>query len=148
MSKSPNAEIEHSWFKLVIANNYQPSFPRLEEYLKTIGRRKLIVPLYEALMKTPAGAEMAKRVFAKARPGYHPETVKAIEAIVVSERGDERVSAPRVSEWMKVMLEEIARKQAEEEQMRAEDAAAARGGLRARASNRKVVLQFGQCTDE
>jgi len=82
LSKSPNAEIGHSWFKLVIANNYQPAFPRLEEYLKTIGRRKLIEPLYESLMKTPAGTEVAKRVFAKARPGYHPETVKAIDAIV------------------------------------------------------------------
>jgi len=50
--------------------------------LKTIGRRRLIVPLYEALMKTPSGTEFAKRVFAKARPGYHPETVTAIEAIV------------------------------------------------------------------
>ncbi|MEA3161676.1 MAG: leukotriene-A4 hydrolase [Gammaproteobacteria bacterium] len=82
-SKSPNAEIAHSWFKLVIANDYQPGFPRLEEYLKTVGRRKLIAPLYEALMKTPSGAVVAKRVYAKARPGYHPETVKAIEAIVV-----------------------------------------------------------------
>jgi leukotriene-A4 hydrolase len=83
LSKSPNAEIAHGWFKLVIANDYQPSFPPLEEYLKTVGRRKLIAPLYEALMKTPSGAVVAKRVFAKARPGYHPETVKAIEAIVV-----------------------------------------------------------------
>src|SRR3984885_2362048 len=82
LSKSPNAEIGHSWFKLVIVNNYQPGFPRLEEYLKTIGRRKLIEPLYESLMKTPTGTEVAKRVFAKARPGSHPETVKAIEAIV------------------------------------------------------------------
>jgi leukotriene-A4 hydrolase len=82
LSKSPNAEIGHAWFKLVIVNDYQPSFPSLEEYLKTIGRLKLIEPLYQSLMKTPAGAEVAKRVFAKARPGYHPETVKAIEAIV------------------------------------------------------------------
>jgi leukotriene-A4 hydrolase len=81
-SKSANAEIAHSWFRLVIVNDYQPSYPRLEEYLNTIGRRKLIAPLYEALMKTPEGKQVAKRVFAKARPGYHPETVKAIEAIV------------------------------------------------------------------
>jgi leukotriene-A4 hydrolase len=80
--KTPNAEIAHSWLKLVIANNYQPGFPRLEEYLKTIGRRKLVTPLYEALMKTPSGAEFAKRIFAKARPGYHPQTVAAVEAIV------------------------------------------------------------------
>ena len=81
-SKSPNAEISHSWFKLVIVNDYQPGFPRLEEYLKTIGRRKLIAPLYQALMKTSSGEQVAKRVFAKAKPGYHPATVKAIEAIV------------------------------------------------------------------
>jgi hypothetical protein len=81
-TKSPNAEIAHSWFKLVIVNDYQPSFAHLEGYLKTIGRRKLIAPLYEALMKTPAGTAVAKRVLAQARPGYHPETVKAIEAIV------------------------------------------------------------------
>jgi leukotriene-A4 hydrolase len=82
LSKSPNAEIGNAWFKLVIANNYQPAFARLEEYLRTIGRRKLIEPLYESLMKTGAGTDVAKRVFAKARPGYHPETVRAIEAIV------------------------------------------------------------------
>jgi hypothetical protein len=50
--------------------------------MTTIGRRKLIEPLYTGLMKTPAGTEVAKRVLDKARPGYHPETVKAIEAIV------------------------------------------------------------------
>jgi leukotriene-A4 hydrolase len=81
-NKTPNAEIAHSWLMLVVANDYQPSFPRLEEYLKTIGRLKLIAPLYETLMKTPKGTEVAKRVFTKAGPGYHPETVKAIEAIV------------------------------------------------------------------
>jgi leukotriene-A4 hydrolase len=81
-TKSPNDEIAHSWFKLVIANDYQPGFPRLEEYLTSIGRRKLIAPLYEALMKTPKGTEVAKRIFKKARPGYHPETATAIEAIV------------------------------------------------------------------
>jgi leukotriene-A4 hydrolase len=82
LNKTPNAEIAHSWFKVVIVNDYQPGFPRLEEYMTTIGRRKLIEPLYAGLMKTSSGTEVAKRVLAKARPGYHPETVKAIEAIV------------------------------------------------------------------
>ncbi|HEV7359408.1 MAG TPA: M1 family metallopeptidase [Steroidobacteraceae bacterium] len=82
LNKTANAEIAHSWFKLVIGNDYRPGFPRLEEYMTTIGRRKLIEPLYTGLMKTPEGTEVAKRVLTKARPGYHPETVKAIEAIV------------------------------------------------------------------
>ncbi len=82
LTRSQNAEIEHSWLELVIRNNYQPGYARLEEYLKTIGRRKLIAPLYADLMKTPSGSELAKRVYAKARPGYHPDTVAAIDAIV------------------------------------------------------------------
>jgi aminopeptidase N len=82
LTQSQNAEIEHSWLVLVIRNNYQPSYPRLEQYLTAIGRRKLIAPLYRDLMKTPSGSEFAKRVYAKARPGYHPETVAAIDAIV------------------------------------------------------------------
>jgi leukotriene-A4 hydrolase len=82
LTRSQNAEIEHSWLVLVIRDNYQPSYARLEEYLKTIGRRKLIAPLYAELMKTPSGSEFAKRVYAKARPGYHPDTAAAIDAIV------------------------------------------------------------------
>jgi aminopeptidase N len=82
LTRSQNAEIEHSWLVLVIRNHHQPSYARLEEYLTTIGRRKLIAPLYVDLMKTPSGSDFAKRVYAKARPGYHPETVAAIDAIV------------------------------------------------------------------
>jgi hypothetical protein len=82
LTHSQNAEIECSWLELVIRNDYQPAHARLEEYLKTIGRRKLIEPLYTDLMKTPSGAELAKRVYAKARPNYHPEAVAAIDAIV------------------------------------------------------------------
>ena len=87
-----NAEIGHSWFLLVIRSRYQPGYGRLEDYLQTIGRRKLIAPLYEELMKTPAGAAQAKRVYALARPGYHPETVAAIDAILnpPSEESDEQ----------------------------------------------------------
>jgi leukotriene-A4 hydrolase len=82
LTRSQNAEIEHSWLRIVIRNNYQPGYARLEQYLTTIGRRKLIEPLYTDLMKTPTGTAFAKRVYAKAKPGYHPETVAAIEAIV------------------------------------------------------------------
>ena len=82
LTRSQNAEIEHSWLVLVIRNDYQPSYARLEQYLTTVGRRKLIAPLYVELMKSPSGSAFAQRVYAKARPGYHPETVAAIDAIV------------------------------------------------------------------
>ena len=82
LTRTKNAEIARSWFELVIRNDYRPSFPRLEEYLTSIGRRKLIAPLYEALMKSPGGVEFAKRVYATARPGYHATVVGALDAIV------------------------------------------------------------------
>jgi aminopeptidase N len=81
-TKTANAEIGRSWFLLVIRHQYQPGYARLETYLQTIGRRRLITPLYEELMKTPGGTAQARRVYALARPGYHPETASAIDAIV------------------------------------------------------------------
>jgi hypothetical protein len=81
-ARSANAEVVQHWLLLAVRHQYQPSFVRLEEYLKTIGRRKLIVPLYRELMKTPAGATQARRVYALARPHYHPPTTAAIDAIV------------------------------------------------------------------
>ncbi|HWP94246.1 MAG TPA: M1 family metallopeptidase [Gammaproteobacteria bacterium] len=77
-----NAEIAHSWFLVAIRNGYTPAYPALERYLVEIGRRKLIKPLYEALMKTPEGAAFAKRVYAKARPGYHYVSTNTLDALV------------------------------------------------------------------
>lgn len=81
-TKTTNAEIGRSWFLQVIHHQFQPGNVRLEAYLSSIGRRGLITPLYEELMKTPGGAVQAKRVYALARPGYQPETAAAIDAIV------------------------------------------------------------------
>ena len=88
LTRSQNAEIEHSWLQLVIRNDYRPGYTRLEEYLKTVGRRRLIEPLYVELMKTPAGSDFAKRVYAIARPGLHPQAVAAIDAVVTPEAAE------------------------------------------------------------
>jgi hypothetical protein len=88
LSQSANAEVEKSWLLLVIRNQYQPSYTRLESYLRTVGRAGLIVPLYRELMKTPAGAAQARRVYQLARPSYHPQVVAAVDAIVAPESDD------------------------------------------------------------
>ena len=81
-ARSANAEVVQRWLLLAIRHQYQPGFARLEEYLKTIGRRRLIAPLYVEMMKTPAGATQARRVYSLARPRYHPSAAAAIDAIV------------------------------------------------------------------
>jgi aminopeptidase N len=72
LTESGNSEIAHVWFRLAIANRYTAAYPAMERYMVRIGRRKLIVPLYRDLVATRDGAEMANRIFAKAREGYHP----------------------------------------------------------------------------
>ena len=81
-ARSANAEVVQRWLLLAIRHQYQPGFVRLEQYLKTIGRGRLIAPLYVEMMKTPAGATQARRVYALARPRYHPSAAAAIDAIV------------------------------------------------------------------
>jgi leukotriene-A4 hydrolase len=88
-TRTPNAEIASSWFMLVIKNTYQPSYARLEEFLKTTGRRSLIEPLYVELMKTPAGEALAKRVYPQARPAYQAQTAALLDAIVTPESADD-----------------------------------------------------------
>ncbi|MFT5655196.1 MAG: leukotriene-A4 hydrolase [Arenicella sp.] len=77
LTQSKNNEIAHSWLLLSVKRWYQPALPRLHEYLTTIGRNKLVKPLYRELANTEAGKELGRKAFAQARVGYHPLTVKA-----------------------------------------------------------------------
>jgi leukotriene-A4 hydrolase len=81
-----NAEIAHQWLLMAIRNQYETAYPRLEEYLTSIGRQKLIKPLYEELVKTPEGRERAVKIYQRARPGYHPIAVNAVDKIVKWEK--------------------------------------------------------------
>ena len=74
-----NSEIAHQWLLMAIKNNYSHAEARLESYLTTIGRRKLVLPLYKALLTTPEGRKRAAAIYAKARPSYHPITVDSID---------------------------------------------------------------------
>ncbi len=82
LTEAGNNEIAHSWLRIAIRNDYRPAWPRLEDYLVNIGRNKLVRPLYTDLMKTEDGKVFARRVFEKARPGYHPLTVTVNERIL------------------------------------------------------------------
>ncbi|WP_371196012.1 M1 family metallopeptidase [Glaciecola sp. SC05] len=82
LTNSPNNEIAHSWLMIAVANEYKPAYGRLHEYLVSIGRNKLVKPLYRELSKTVEGKAFAKRAFEQAKPGYHPLTIKANEGYV------------------------------------------------------------------
>jgi aminopeptidase N len=86
LTTSPNAEIAHAWFRLAIQSHYPGLEPTLETYLTNIGRLKLIRPLYEDMLETPERAEFARRVYAKARPGYHAIAQRALDKVMLESK--------------------------------------------------------------
>jgi leukotriene-A4 hydrolase len=82
LTDSGNSEILARWLQMAIVGGYAPVYARLEEFLCSVGRRKFLKPLYSELMKTPEGAERARRIYAKARPGYHPIAQTTLDALV------------------------------------------------------------------
>ena len=79
LSSSGNSEIQFAWFKIVIANRYEPAFAALEHFLTSLGRRKFIAPLYADLAKTDWGKPMAMRIYTRARPTYHSVATQTID---------------------------------------------------------------------
>jgi len=82
LTSTPNAEIACQWLKLAIQARYEPAWPRLREFLHSVGRMKFLKPLYEELARTPEGKKWALEIFQQARPAYHPIAVTAIEKIL------------------------------------------------------------------
>ena len=81
-----NGEIAQRWYPLTVRSGYTQARPAIAEFLERIGRRKLIMPTYEALVATTDGLEFAKGVFAKARPGYHPITTASVDKVIADAR--------------------------------------------------------------
>lgn len=74
-----NAEIARSWFALVIRTAYEPAYADLERFLTSTGRWRLVVTLYTELARTESGRALGRRIFEKARPGYHTSIRQAVE---------------------------------------------------------------------
>ena len=82
LTKSGNDEILAQWLLMAVKFKYDPANEKLAEFLKTVGRRKYIKPLYEELVKTADGRERAVRIYKDARPGYHPIAQSTVDAIL------------------------------------------------------------------
>ncbi|WOX04262.1 M1 family metallopeptidase [Microbulbifer pacificus] len=87
LTESKNNEVAFSWLMIAVRNDYAPANARLEEFLIGIGRNKFVRPLYRAMMETGKEDE-AKRIFEKAKPGYHPLTVKVNSKIIYGDDGE------------------------------------------------------------
>ncbi|HEY9283040.1 MAG TPA: M1 family metallopeptidase [Pyrinomonadaceae bacterium] len=82
LTRSGNSEVAFQWLLMSIRSRYEAAYPRLEEFLTSIGRRKFLSPLYGELAKTPEGRERALAIYRRARPGYHPIAVSTIDQLL------------------------------------------------------------------
>ena len=81
LTGTQNAETAFAWYMQAIKGGYEPAYPALENFLMTVGRGKFIYRLYGAL-KDNGQAEMANRIFAEAKAGYHPIAQRRISDIL------------------------------------------------------------------
>lgn len=79
---TPNPEIAQRWYPLSVRSGYFEARVAISDFLKRIGRRKLILPIYTALAESKEDLGFARKVFEEARAGYHPITVVSVEALL------------------------------------------------------------------
>lgn len=81
LSKTQNAILAGSWFRLAIVGGDRQQWPAAAAYVQSVGRMRLLEPVYRAWIAQPEGRAFAEKTFAKAKAGYHPiaaETVKRL----------------------------------------------------------------------
>jgi leukotriene-A4 hydrolase len=82
LDSTTNTELSMHWLPIVVRADAREAAPVVESFLMRVGRRRMIRPLYEAMMKQgDPWKTQAKDVFVRARPLYHPlvrETIKKI----------------------------------------------------------------------
>lgn len=83
-TNSGNSEIACIWFVKAIKTNYSSAYPALDKFLSSVGRRKFIEPIYEAMMKS-GKEKMAKEIYEKYRQNYHPLAQMTLDKLVLKQ---------------------------------------------------------------
>lgn len=81
LTASTNSEIHAQWLNVSVHHGYAQADAALERFLLRVGRRKFLTPLYRALIESDRAAD-AKRIYAKARSGYHPITQRTLDELI------------------------------------------------------------------
>lgn len=82
LTQTGNIEILLQWLLLAIKNDYRAADARLEDVFTTVGRRKIVKPLYQELARTENGRQRARKIFQRARDGYHPIVANELEKLL------------------------------------------------------------------
>ena len=79
MDTRENAPLKGLWYELVARHKYIPSYPGMRQFLESgLGRIKIILPVYRALMKSGEEA-LAREIWEAARPRVSPITRDSLD---------------------------------------------------------------------
>jgi leukotriene-A4 hydrolase len=81
-SGSGNSEVLSAWLEKSIDSGYKGVRPAIERFLVSQGRRKFLKPIYEKLARNPDDLAFARKVYARARPSYHPVSRATVDTIL------------------------------------------------------------------
>ncbi|MCB9885254.1 MAG: M1 family metallopeptidase [Planctomycetes bacterium] len=81
-TRSGNSEILAKWLELAIDHGYRAVDRRLDLFLMTVGRRKFLTPLYQALLRAEDGKARATAIYTKARPRYHAVAQRTLDDLL------------------------------------------------------------------
>lgn len=78
---SRNSEIAAQWLAMAARCGYEAANERIEDFLRCVGRRKFVEPIYRELVSRDAAR--ARQIYSSAKAGYHPMTRAAVEKVLL-----------------------------------------------------------------
>lgn len=82
LTASKNPEVLVAWLTLATESGDAAVLERVEEVLGRFGRLKYLKPLYRALLARPETKPLARTVFDRERPRYHPIAVQVVQGLL------------------------------------------------------------------
>lgn len=82
LSQSTNSEIVSNWFVIAANSAYEPAFDAIEKFVSSIGRMKLIKPIYMGLYKNESTKEFGYKLHTTYYDNYHPIAQTGLDSIL------------------------------------------------------------------
>jgi leukotriene-A4 hydrolase len=77
-----NFIIKRQWFVSALRHNYTAANPAIEQFMIATSRTGSLLMLYKEMLKTPDGKAWARRIFEKAKSGYHLTTIQSVAVLL------------------------------------------------------------------
>ncbi len=82
LTTTTNAEIAMHWLPLLVRADATAAAPPITDFLLRVGRMRMVRPLYEAMMKRVSWQPLARSIYQRAAPMYHPLTRESLAKLV------------------------------------------------------------------